>query len=145
MSSVDSFGTRSSLSYGGWHTHYFSLPALEAKGFPGLARLPFSLKILLENLLRHEDGRFVKAADIEALGLKTAQGLVLTEIYYWDLNDRIRELGERFFKRTGRMPNMVQAGRSQGITGVFKSCCWRAESDWLVSRLPVQLASPCHQ
>ncbi len=47
--------------------HYFSLAALEAKGFPGVARLPFSLKILLENLLRHEDGRFVKAADIEAL------------------------------------------------------------------------------
>ena len=36
-------------------------------GFPDVARLPYSLKILLENLLRHEDGRFVKAADIEAL------------------------------------------------------------------------------
>src|SRR6478609_9807787 len=67
MSSVDSFGTRASLSYGGKHAHYFSLPALVAKGFPGVARLPFSLKILLENLLRHEDGRFVKAADVEAL------------------------------------------------------------------------------
>jgi aconitate hydratase A / 2-methylisocitrate dehydratase len=67
MSSVDSFGTRASLSYGGKHAQYFSLPALVAKGFPGLARLPFSLKILLENLLRHEDGRFVKPADIEAL------------------------------------------------------------------------------
>ena len=67
MSSVDSFGTRASLSYGGRHAHYFSLVALEAKGFPGIARLPFSLKILLENLLRHEDGRFVKAADVEAL------------------------------------------------------------------------------
>jgi len=67
MSSVDSFGTRASLSYGGKHAHYFSLPALVAKGFPGVARLPFSLKILLENLLRHEDGRFVKPADIEAL------------------------------------------------------------------------------
>jgi aconitate hydratase len=67
MSSVDSFGTRASLSYGGKHAQYFSLPALVAKGFPGIARLPFSLKILLENLLRHEDGRFVKAADVEAL------------------------------------------------------------------------------
>ncbi|HEX7797629.1 MAG TPA: aconitate hydratase AcnA [Vicinamibacterales bacterium] len=67
MSSVDSFGTRASLSYGGKHAQYFSLPALVAKGFPGVARLPFSLKILLENLLRHEDGRFVKPADIEAL------------------------------------------------------------------------------
>ena len=45
----------------------YSLRALEAGGFPSVARLPFSLKILLENLLRHEDGRFVKPADIEAL------------------------------------------------------------------------------
>src|SRR5687768_14467617 len=67
MSSADSFKTRASLSYGGRHADYFSLPALQAKGFAGVARLPFSLKILLENLLRQEDGRFVKAADIEAL------------------------------------------------------------------------------
>src|ERR1700730_10565390 len=45
----------------------FSLRTLEAGGFPGVSRLPYSLRILLENLLRHEDGRFVKAADIEAL------------------------------------------------------------------------------
>src|SRR6185436_13448179 len=67
MSSADSFGTRSSLTYGTRHAHYFSLTALEKQGFPGVGRLPFSLKILLENLLRHEDGRFVKPADIEAL------------------------------------------------------------------------------
>src|SRR6185295_907441 len=45
----------------------YSLIALEKRGFPNVARLPFSLKILLENLLRHEDGRFVKRGDIEAL------------------------------------------------------------------------------
>src|SRR6187401_1913635 len=67
MSSADSFGTRSSLTYGSRHAHYFSLTALEKRGFPGISRLPFSLKILLENMLRHEDGRFVKAADIEAM------------------------------------------------------------------------------
>jgi branched-chain amino acid transport system substrate-binding protein len=50
------------------------------------------------------------AAEVHGLGLETAQGLVLTESYYWDLNDRTRELGERFMKRTGRMPNLVQAG-----------------------------------
>ena len=49
-------------------------------------------------------------ADLRGLGLQAAQGLVLTESYYWDLNDRTREFGERFFKRTGRMPNMIQAG-----------------------------------
>ena len=50
------------------------------------------------------------AAEVHGLGLQAAQGLVLSEVYYWDLNDRTRELGERFFKRTGRMPNMIQAG-----------------------------------
>ena len=49
-------------------------------------------------------------AEVHGLGLQAAQGLVLTESYYWDLNDRTREFGERFFKRTGRMPSMVQAG-----------------------------------
>jgi branched-chain amino acid transport system substrate-binding protein len=49
-------------------------------------------------------------AEVHGLGLEAAQGLALTESYYWDLNDRTREFGERFFKRTGRMPNMIQAG-----------------------------------
>ena len=67
MSSADSFRTRRTLHAGGRDVQYYSLPALQDDGFPDVARLPFSLKILLENLLRHEDGRFVKAADIEAL------------------------------------------------------------------------------
>ncbi len=50
------------------------------------------------------------ASEVHGLGLEAAHGLVLTETYYWDLNDRTREFGERFFKRTGRMPNMIQAG-----------------------------------
>jgi branched-chain amino acid transport system substrate-binding protein len=49
-------------------------------------------------------------AEVHGLGLEAAQGLVLTESFYWDLNDRTREFGERFMKRTGRMPNMIQAG-----------------------------------
>jgi aconitate hydratase len=65
--SVNSFGTRQDLQAGGRTVGFFSLPALQSSGFPDVARLPFSLKILLENLLRHEDGRFVKAADVEAL------------------------------------------------------------------------------
>src|SRR6476469_2473433 len=67
MSSLNSFGTRKDLNVGGSTFQIYSLAALEAAGFPEVARLPFSLKILLENLLRHEDGRFVKASDIEAL------------------------------------------------------------------------------
>src|SRR5438034_8584843 len=69
MSTVNSFGTRTALQVGrpGTTVHIYSLPALQAAGFPEIARLPYSLKILLENLLRQEDGRFVKKADIEAL------------------------------------------------------------------------------
>jgi len=67
MSNVNSFGARSTLSTASGPVYMYSLLALEHRGFPGISRLPFSLKILLENLLRQEDGRFVKQADIEAL------------------------------------------------------------------------------
>ncbi|MSO49896.1 MAG: aconitate hydratase AcnA [Acidobacteria bacterium] len=65
--SLDSFHTRQTLTVGEDSVDFFSLPALEAAGFPGVSRLPFSLKILLENLLRREDNGFVKADDIRAL------------------------------------------------------------------------------
>jgi aconitate hydratase A / 2-methylisocitrate dehydratase len=65
--SLDSFNTLQSLSMGGETIDYYSLPALEKSGFPHVARLPFSLKILLENLLRREDNAFVRADDIRAL------------------------------------------------------------------------------
>ena len=61
------FGTRTTLTVGGRAIDIFSLPALARSGFPGVARLPYSLKILLENLLRREDGAYVKADDIRAL------------------------------------------------------------------------------
>jgi aconitate hydratase len=67
MPSLDSFKTRTALSLGGERLHYYSLTALAAAGFPGVERLPYSLKILLENLLRREDSAFVKADDIRAL------------------------------------------------------------------------------
>ncbi len=67
MSSLDSFKTRTSLSVGADTVSIYSLPALEKTGFPNVARLPYSLKILLENLLRREDNGFVKTADITAL------------------------------------------------------------------------------
>ena len=65
--SRDSFGALSSLESEGKQHRYYSLPALERKGMGEVARLPFSLRILLENLLRHEDGESVTAQDIEAL------------------------------------------------------------------------------
>lgn len=48
--------------------------------------------------------------DIVSLGLDTAQGLLLTNAFYWDANEETREFSERFYERTGRMPNMSQAG-----------------------------------
>ena len=60
----DSFKTRQTLSVGGQSLEIYSLPAIQGHD---LGRLPYSLKILLENLLRHEDGVNVTRADIEAL------------------------------------------------------------------------------
>jgi aconitate hydratase len=67
MASKDSFSTRRSLAVGGQRFSYYSLPALEQAGFAQVSRLPYSLKILLENLLRREDGRYVDRDDIRTL------------------------------------------------------------------------------
>ena len=48
-------------------------------------------------------------SDIHSLGLKLAQGLIITEAYYWDLNDRTRAFGKKFFDKMKRMPTMNQA------------------------------------
>jgi branched-chain amino acid transport system substrate-binding protein len=55
-------------------------------------------------------GLLMTLAEVHGLGLEAAQGLVLTEGFYWDQSDKTRAFSERFFKRTGRMPNMIQAG-----------------------------------
>jgi branched-chain amino acid transport system substrate-binding protein len=55
-------------------------------------------------------GLLMTLAEVNGLGLQAAQGLVLTEGFYWDRDDKSREFSERFMKRTGRMPNMIQAG-----------------------------------
>jgi aconitate hydratase len=77
----NTFNTLSTLTLGTDSIEYFSLPALEQQ-FPTVARLPYSLKILLENLLRREDGAFVKADDIRALAGWTAAGDVQKEISF---------------------------------------------------------------
>ena len=48
-------------------------------------------------------------SDSNSLGLNLAQGLIITEAYYWDLNDKTRAFGKRFFERMKRMPTMNQA------------------------------------
>ena len=67
MVSLDSFKCRTTLSSGGKTYVYYSLRRAEENGLKGISRLPFSMKVLLENLLRHEDGRSVTKADIEAV------------------------------------------------------------------------------
>jgi aconitate hydratase len=64
---VDSLKSRRTLKVGNRRFDYFSLKAAEKNGLGDLSRLPFSLKILLENLLRNEDGRSVRPADIKAI------------------------------------------------------------------------------
>jgi aconitate hydratase len=78
---MNSFASRSTLTSGSRSYTYYSLPALAARGF-NLDRLPFSLKILLENLLRREDGVNVSAADIEFLANWEAKAEPSREIAY---------------------------------------------------------------
>ena len=78
---TNTFDCLSTLTVGGETVHYFSLPAL-ARKYPGVDRLPYSLKILLENLLRREDASFVKADDIKALAGWTPSGAVEKEISF---------------------------------------------------------------
>ncbi|PPD00525.1 MAG: aconitate hydratase AcnA [Hyphomicrobium sp.] len=65
--SLDSFKCRKTLDVDGKSYVYYSLPDAEANGLKGISKLPFSMKVLLENLLRHEDGRSVTKADIAAM------------------------------------------------------------------------------
>ncbi|MDP3940077.1 MAG: aconitate hydratase AcnA [Deltaproteobacteria bacterium] len=80
--SPDSFESRRTLEAGGRRHTYHSLRALEAAGFSGVSRLPVSLRVLLENLLRTEDGRKVTAGDIEALANWDAKAAPSREIAF---------------------------------------------------------------
>jgi aconitate hydratase len=67
MTSMDSFKCRRKLKVGAKTYDYFSLKTAEKNGLAGVSQLPFSMKVVLENLLRYEDGRTVKKGDIEAV------------------------------------------------------------------------------
>ena len=54
-------------------------------------------------------------AEVHGLGLETAQGLTLTESFYWDRNDASREWSNRYKERTDKMPNMIQAATYSGV------------------------------
>jgi branched-chain amino acid transport system substrate-binding protein len=67
-------------------------------------------------------GLLVFITDVHALGLQTAQGLVLTEAFYWDNNDGTRAWSERFAKANGgKKPSMVQAGVYSGMLHYLKA------------------------
>ncbi|MBI3934107.1 MAG: aconitate hydratase, partial [Acidobacteria bacterium] len=79
---LDSFGSRGKLQVGQDSVGLFRLEALQKAGFGNVSRLPFCLKILLENLLRHEDGRFVKRDDIAKLAKWNPQSKEQNEIAF---------------------------------------------------------------
>jgi len=82
MSHPNSFNAAATLTAGSQKVNYFRLKALEGAGVGNLARLPFSLRILLENLLRCEDGKTVTAEDIKFLASWDPKAEPSTEIAY---------------------------------------------------------------
>jgi branched-chain amino acid transport system substrate-binding protein len=66
-------------------------------------------------------GLVMTLAEVNGLGLQAAQGLVLTEGFYWDHDDTTRAFSERFFKRTGRMPSMIHAGTYSATLSYLKA------------------------
>src|SRR5213076_3407059 len=66
-------------------------------------------------------GLLVFITDVTSLGLKTAQGMLLTEAFYWDLNDETRAWSKRFFERMKRMPSAAQAGVYSATTHYLRA------------------------
>ena len=80
--SLDSFGTRSELDVNGKKFTYFSLPKYAAASGKDVSKLPYSLRILLENLLRCEDGKAVVKKDVDALAAWDPKAVPDTEIAF---------------------------------------------------------------
>jgi len=82
-------------------------------------------------------GLLMTLSEVHGLGLEAAQGLVLTEGFYWDQNDKTRAFSERFFKRTGRMPSMIHAGTYSSTLQYLKAvkAAGTKDSDAVVKKL----------
>ena len=76
---------------------------------------------LLRNKNQQLVGLTTYVTDVYGLGVETAQGIQLTEAFYWDMNDETRAWSQRFFDRHKRMPSMIQAGTYSGIMHYLKS------------------------
>ena len=66
-------------------------------------------------------GLLVAITDVHSLGLQMAQGLQLTQAFYWDRNEESRAFGKRFTERFGRPPTAIQAGYYGALTHYFKA------------------------
>lgn len=66
-------------------------------------------------------GLYLHITDIHAIGLDTAQGLIMTQAFYWDLDDETRAWSKRFFERHKAMPTMGQAGTYSAVTHYLKA------------------------
>ncbi len=66
-------------------------------------------------------GLLVFISDVHSLGLQTAQGLVLTAPFYWDLNDNTRAFADRFMKQTNKRPTMIHAGVYSSVLHYLKA------------------------
>ena len=76
MASIDSLQTRRTLAVGGTSYVYYSLSAAEDAGLKGVSRLPVSMKVLLENLLRNENGGDTTEADLKAVAAEPKKAVV---------------------------------------------------------------------
>ena len=76
---------------------------------------------LTRNGAQRMAGLLLYINDIHAIGLKTAGGLVLTEAFYWDMNDATRAWSRRYFEKLKKMPNMSQAGAYSSVMHYLKA------------------------
>ena len=74
-------------------------------------------------------GMLVFVNDVNALGLKTAQGLVFSETFYWDENDATRAWSKRIFDKMGKMPNMTNAGVYSSVLHYLKAVAAEKSKD----------------
>ena len=122
---VDSFGARKALKVGSESYDVFRLDQLAKAGFKNVSRLPVSLKVLLENLLRHEDDHHVDKADIEALANWDPKARQDKEIAFMPARVLMQDLTgvpaivdlaamREAMKRLGGDPKKINYGRHSG-------------------------------
>lgn len=75
--------------------------------------------------------------EIEAIGLETAQGILLPEAFYWDLNDQTREFSKRFRERTGQYPNQFTGGIYSSVSHFLKAAeaAGTTEGDAVIAKM----------